>query len=100
MLYKPIGTFWRGRCLTKPKNKLLNEQTLNKNGVKVEVRTLEHGIPHGHVTGNGSKTTIGLDGNPMKSHPPLSSKQKKVIKENWKEVEDGIRKYFPKQSNR
>ena len=78
-----------------------NKCILNEDGVKVEVRTSnEHGVPHGHVTGNGSNTTIGLDQRPMRGHPALSKKQRIVIKKNWEVLYRGITKYFPKRPGR
>lgn len=75
-----------------------NKCIVRSKGVKIEVRTSnEHGIPHGHVSGNGPDTTIGLDGNPMKNHPEFSKKQAEVIEENWEVIRDGIIKIFPKR---
>ena len=68
-----------------------NKCVVNSKGVKVEVRTSrEHGLPHAHVSGNGPNTTVGLDGLPMKNHPNFSSKQAKVISENWEAIKNGI----------
>ena len=74
-----------------------NKCIVDEDGVKVEVRTSrEHGKPHGHVSGKGANTTVGLDGLPMKGHPAYSKKQLRVIKNNWETIKNGIIKYFPK----
>ena len=75
-----------------------NVCAVKENGVRVDVRTSnEHGLPHGHVTGNGPNTTIGLNGAPMPKHPPLSPKQMNVINGNWGAIANAINKYFPKR---
>ena len=75
-----------------------NKCLVEEKGVKIEVRTSnEHGLPHGHVYGNGPNTTIGLDKRPMKNHPDLSKKQSKVIQKNWEVIKNGIIQYFPKK---
>lgn len=75
-----------------------NVCVVREKGVKVEVRTSnEHGVPHGHVSGNGPNTTIGLDGMPMKNHPWFSQRQQEVISSNWGTIRDAIKNYFPKQ---
>ncbi len=74
-----------------------NKCSVNKNGVKIDVRTSnEHGLPHAHVSGGGKNTTVGLDMLPMKNHPSLTTKQLEVIKANWRKIADDIAKYFPK----
>ena len=45
---------------------------MKQNGVRVDVRSNEHGIPHAHVSGNGPNTTVGLDQRPMKNHPEFT----------------------------
>ena len=75
-----------------------NKCVVNQNGVKVEVRTREdpRHIPHAHVSGNGPNTTIGLDMQPMKNHPALSSKQYSVVEKNWEAIKDAIIQIFGK----
>lgn len=74
-----------------------NKCIVNDEGVRVEVRTSnEHGIPHAHVSGNGPKTTVGLDRMPMRGHEYFSKKQEMIINEHWEEIERGIRQFFPK----
>ena len=66
--------------------------------MKIVVRTSnEHGLPHGHVSGNGPNTTVGLNQSTMKNHPNFSKKQLNVIKENWEVIENGIIELFPKK---
>ena len=73
-----------------------NKCVVNQNGVKVEVRTREdpRHIPHAHVSGNGPNTTIGLDMQPMKNHPALSSKQYSVVEKNWETIKNAIIQIF------
>ena len=73
-----------------------NKCVVNQNGVKVKVRTREdpRHIPHAHVSGNGPNTTIGLNMQPMKNHPALSSKQYSVVEENWETIKNAIIQIF------
>ena len=85
------------------KDLIETENSLTQDGVKVEVRPGEalgkvaHHKPHAHVSGNGPNTTVGLNKLPVKQkHPPLSSKQSKVVNDNWKKIVKLIRKVWPK----
>ena len=76
--------------------------SIEQDGVKVEVRPGEalgktnHNTPHAHVSGQGPKTTVGLNKNPVnKSHKPLSAQQKRMISRNWNEIEELIRRVWP-----
>ena len=51
-------------------------------------------VPHAHVSGNGPNTTIGLDMQPMKNHPALSSKQYSVVEKNWEAITNAIIQIF------
>lgn len=74
-----------------------NRCILDKNGVRVEVRTSnEHGLPHAHISDGKVNTTIGLDQAPMRGHPSLTSKMWQVVEKNWEAIADGINQYFPK----
>lgn len=74
-----------------------NRCIVDEDGVTVEVRTRDHGVPHAHVSDGKVNTTVGLDGKPMKNHKPLTPKMKRVITENWEGIVDGINKYFPRK---
>ena len=76
--------------------------SIEQNGVRVEVRpgeglgSVNHNLPHAHVSGNGPNTTVGLNKLPVnKNHPPLSSVQNSMIKSNWEFIENLIRKVWP-----
>lgn len=76
--------------------------SIEQDGVKVEVRPGEalgktnHNTPHAHVSGQGPKTTVGLNKNPVnKSHKPSSAQQKRMISRNWNEIEELIRRVWP-----
>ncbi len=57
---------------------------VKENGVKIEsMYPADHGGPaHLHVSGQGPKTKIGPQGQPVKGYPQLSPQQIKVVKTN------------------
>ena len=75
--------------------------SIEQDGVRVEVRPGEalgktnHHSPHAHVSGKGPDTTVGLNKLPVhKSHKALSNQQKKMINNNWDEIENMIRRVW------
>lgn len=75
--------------------------SIEQDGVRVEVRPGEalgktnHHSPHAHVSGKGHDTTVGLNKLPVhKSHKALSNQQKKMINNNWDEIENMIRRVW------
>ena len=79
----------------------VNKFSVKEDGITVKVNpgenigNVSHNTPHAHVTGKGPNTTVGLDGSPMKGHRTLSNKQSKMIKRNWEQIEEIIRKVWP-----
>ncbi len=56
---------------------------VKQNGVKIEhYGTADHGPAHAHVKGGGAETKIGPKGNPLNNQPDLTSKQRKVVRNN------------------
>lgn len=47
----------------------------------------DHDPIHVHLKGtDGSNIKIGIDGKPLKGQPPLKPKQRKALKNLWKEI--------------
>ena len=73
-----------------------NKCIVRQDGVRVDVRTSnEHGLPHAHISDGNIQTTVGLNRLPMPGHPALTKKMLRIMETRWKDIADGITKYFP-----
>ncbi|WP_432457210.1 polymorphic toxin-type HINT domain-containing protein [Cellulomonas iranensis] len=67
---------------------------VNDRGVRVTIRTRDHGPAHAHVEGRGPKTKIGQNGKPIARSPELSAHQRQVVGDNIKAIRKAVKRYM------
>ncbi|TFH70995.1 DNRLRE domain-containing protein [Cellulomonas sp. HD19AZ1] len=67
---------------------------VNDRGVRVTIRTRDHGPAHAHVEGRGPRTKIGQNGKPIARSPELSAHQRQVVGDNIKAIRKAVKRYM------